>query len=239
MPAFSWTTDVKEAEVQQLNLRELLDRTSVIPPPFDFAVGLAIGTGYDENTKHAFAVAARFDRVGHYYGRRLSAVVEVNFPYVPGLYAFRVGPAVCSLLDDFTEDEDLDLFLIDGQGIAHPRGFGLAAHIGVLYNKPTVGATRNNLYGTYVDPPTGKGNRSPITDPRTGLQIGCALSLGSRANMCYVSPGHGFTIDDAADLVTRISGADTDFPRVLKFVHRHANINARSYWAREKSKLNL
>ncbi len=235
MPAFSWTRDPVEAEREQLNLRELLNLKSSLAEPYEFGTGVAIGTAYDENTSTSVAVGVRFDHTGRCYGGKKVAAAKVDFPYLPGLYAFRVGPAVCAVLDGFMDD--IDLLLVDGQGTAHPRGFGLASHIGVLYNTPAVGVTRNNLFGSYNEPPTGWGNHSPIINPSTGRTIGYALSLGKKSAPFFVSPGHLFSAVDAVQLALKVSRPDDAVPEPLKHVHRWANAEARKHWRQTKHNL--
>jgi deoxyribonuclease V len=144
--------------------------------------------------------------------------MEVDFPYVPGLLAFRVGPAICRALDKFSAD--FDLLLFDGQGIAHPNGIGLASHIGVLYNKPSVGVTRNNLFGTVMDPPEGERNYTDITHPRSTKVLGYALSLGPT---CSLTPL------EAVQLIMQITREGSCFPGSLAKAHSVANKAARSH----------
>lgn len=225
MPAFSWTTDVDDAKSEQRHLRDLVRLETALPPSLEFEKGVAIGSAYDENSKRCLAVGVLFDSSGRYSKKEKHATVDVDFPYIPGLLAFRVGPAICKLLDEVIEG--VDLLLFDGQGIAHRRGLGLAAHIGVLYDKPSIGVTRNNLYGDFTEPPAGRFNRSQITDPRTARVIGYAVSLGEGCDPCYLSPGHKVSLDDAFEIVCRISGDDTCFPRPIRRAHAIANSEAR------------
>lgn len=226
MTTFFWTTDPQEAEREQIRLRELLllDHN---PDALTFARGLAIGTAYEENTKTAFAVGALFDDTGKLFKQRVTAHAPVEFPYVPGLLAFRVGPAVCRLLDQVSND--VQILLFDGQGIAHPRGLGIASHFGILYDKVAVGVTRNNLYGEFEEPPRARMNSTHLRHPRTKEQIGHVLSLGPECEPCFISPGHRLGVEDALAIVTRIAGDNTCFPRPLRNVHAEANAAGRRY----------
>lgn len=236
MSKFYWTTNSKKAIREQTSLKNLLSLNTALPPSLEFNSGLAVGAAYEVHTKRSFAVALRFDKKGRYDRKEKLTVanLEVDFPYKPGLYAFRVGPAICEVLDSIVDD--VDLLLLDGQGIAHPRGFGLASHIGVLYNKPAVGVTRNNLYGSYVRPPAGKFNHTELLHLKTGTCIGSVLSLGTKCRPIYVSPGHRMSVQDSLSIVCRIAG-HTCFPQPLNRAHAIANATARRFWIQHKSTL--
>jgi deoxyribonuclease V len=93
-----------------------------------------------------------------------SALVHrpLAFPYVPGLLSFREAPAIIEALHQLSEIPDL--LLVDGQGLAHPRRFGLACHLGVLAGVPTIGVAKSRLVGTYEEPGIERGAWSPLTD---------------------------------------------------------------------------
>lgn len=229
MPAFRWTTDVDEAKSEQRTLRDLVRVDDSSLAPLSFSRGMALGSAYDEKSKRAFAVGVFFNPTGRYssHEREPLYAAEVDFPYIPGLLAFRVGPALCALLDDHADD--VDLLLVDGQGLAHPRGLGLASHIGVLYNKASIGMTRHGLYGQCTEPPRGRFNRNPIKDPRTRTLIGYAVSFGEKCEPCYLSAGHRVTLDDAFRIVCDVAGDKGCFPRPLQRAHAIANARAREF----------
>ena len=229
MPAFSWTTEVEEAEREQRTLRDLVRVDNSSLAPLKFTKGVALGSAYDEKSKRAFAVGVFFNQTGRYSSRDREPLVsvEVEFPYIPGLLAFRVGPALCALLDECADG--VDLLLVDGQGVAHPRGLGLASHIGVLYDKPSIGMTRHGLYGQFTEPPRGRFNRNPIEDPRTRALIGYAMSFGEGCEPCYLSAGHRVTLEDAFRIVCDVAGDRSCFPRPLQRAHAMANARAREF----------
>lgn len=235
MPTFTWTKDVEEAKKEQLNLRELVKLQTALQPSLAFTSGLAIGTAYEENTKRSFAVGVRFDREGNQTAAPVEAHIEVDFPYRPGLLAFRVGPAVCMILDELSDG--VDLLLFDGQGIAHPRGFGLASHFGVLYNKLSIGVTRNNLFGRFTAPPEHPGHKAEILHPRTAALVGYAVSLAEGCSPCYVSPGHNVSIADALTIVSRLTPVDGPLPGPLQRAHVMANVASKRFWRTERRAL--
>lgn len=119
---------------------------------------------------------------------------EVPFPYVPGLLSFREMPAILPALEALTTSPDV--LMTDSQGFAHPRRFGLACHLGVLLDWPTLGVAKSRLTGEPagdLDPE--KGARIPLMDE--GEQVGVLLRTRTDVNPVYVSIGHRITLDDA------------------------------------------
>lgn len=128
---------------------------------------------------------------------------RVAFPYVPGLLSFREGPLVLKtfLLCGITPD----LVLFDGQGIAHPRRFGIASHMGLLLGIPSIGCAKSRLYGVCDEPGREKGLYSILRDPE-GHAIGAAVRTRANTKPVFVSPGHCVGLDEAVDLVLRCCG---------------------------------
>jgi deoxyribonuclease V len=125
------------------------------------------------------------------------AVVPMTFPYVPGLLSFRELPALLAAFAQLQARPDA--VLCDGQGIAHPRRFGLACHLGLLLDLPTVGCAKSRLIGKHGEPGPRRGDRTPLRD---GCQvIGTVLRTRDRVRPLYISPGHRATLRDAAALV--------------------------------------
>src|SRR5579875_171604 len=84
-----------------------------------------------------------------------------TFPYVPGLLSFREAPGVLAAIEML--EHEPDLFIFDGQGIAHMRGLGLASHLGLVLDKPSIGCAKSRLVGQYVEPGPRQGDSSPLT----------------------------------------------------------------------------
>jgi deoxyribonuclease V len=127
------------------------------------------------------------------------ATRESLFPYIPGLLTFREGPAVEEAVGKLTVSPDVLIF--DGQGIAHPRRMGIAAHMGVVFDKPSIGCAKSRLTGKYTDPGPNAGDRSPLYD--RGEQIGVVLRSKPRTNPLFISVGHKITLDLAVDVILR------------------------------------
>lgn len=125
----------------------------------------------------------------------------VQFPYVPGLLSFREVPAILPALEALHVRPDV--LMTDSQGLAHPRRFGLACHLGVLLDWPVFGVAKTRLTGTYQAPDPEKGARSTL---QAGDEvIGSVLRTRTGVKPVYVSIGHRITLDEAVDLTLRCS----------------------------------
>ena len=117
----------------------------------------------------------------------------IAFPYVPGLLSFREAPAVLAAFTDITTVPDV--VLCDGQGYAHPRRFGLASHLGVVLDRPTIGCAKSRLVGEYEEPERTFGAHTPLID--RGEVVGAAVRTRPRHKPLFVSPGHQISVDTA------------------------------------------
>lgn len=121
----------------------------------------------------------------------------VRFPYVSGLLSFREIPAVLFALDQL--ERMPDLIIADAQGVAHPRRVGLAAHLGVLLEMPTIGAAKSRLVGEAEEPDLEAGAQTPLL--HKGEQIGTLLRTRTNVKPMYISPGYGVTHAQAVSMV--------------------------------------
>lgn len=131
--------------------------------------------------------------------KTLDAVVR--FPYIPGLLSFRELPAIAALLRQVAVIPDL--LICDGQGIAHPRRFGLACHLGVMFDVPTIGCAKTLLLGADGEPGMARGDSAALT--HQGETVGCALRTRSGVRPVYVSPGHRVSVASACEWVLRLA----------------------------------
>ena len=141
---------------------------------------------------------------------------DVPFPYVPGLLSFREVPAILPALERLSARPDV--LMTDSQGLAHPRRFGLACHLGVLLDRPTLGVAKSRLTGT-AQGKLGeeKGARIPLVDD--GEQVGVVLRTRTKVNPVYVSIGHRITLDDAVRL-TLICSPRYKIPEPTRQAHK-------------------
>ena len=143
----------------------------------------------------------------------------LQFPYVPGLLSFREAPALLVALRRLRTP--VDALLCDGQGIAHPRRFGLACHLGVLLGLPAVGCAKSRLIGDWVEPGRDRGERSPLT---IGAErIGTVLRTRTGVKPLFVSPGHLCDFEGAEDLVLRCGGG-LRLPEPVRLADQHVGM---------------
>ena len=133
---------------------------------------------------------------------RQFAVQQLLFPYVPGFLSFREGPAIMAALEKLAQKPDL--LLVDGQGIAHPRGLGIASYLGVLLNIPAVGCAKSRLVGEHKDPGIRRGRWSRLI--YEGRAVGTVVRTKDGVRPLFVSPGHRVNTDDATRLTIACSG---------------------------------
>ncbi len=127
---------------------------------------------------------------------------EAEFPYIPGLLAFREGPV---LLEAFKKIErEPDIIFFDGHGISHPRGLGIASHLGVLLNKSSIGVAKKNLVGEVFELAKTKGATASIL--KDGKEIGKVLRTREKVKPIYVSVGHKIGLEKAVDLTLKTIG---------------------------------
>jgi len=122
---------------------------------------------------------------------------EIRFPYVPGLLTFREGHAMISALKRLRTPPDV--ILVDGQGIAHPRGIGIASHIGVILGKPTIGCAKSRLIGEFREPQTRKGSWSHLY--YKSKEVGAVLRTRDHVKPLFISPGHMIDIPSSLEIV--------------------------------------
>lgn len=130
---------------------------------------------------------------------RVFSVSDEKFPYVPGLLAFREGPAIIETFGKLKEKPDL--LILDGQGIAHPRRFGIACHVGVILGVPAMGIAKKKLYGTYDEPGITKGSSSQLVSKDDDI-IGTVLRTKDNTKPVFISPGHMVTIETATQIAS-------------------------------------
>lgn len=118
---------------------------------------------------------------------RSFAIVRAAIPYIPGLLAFREAPAIIMTAKQLQTKPDL--LMVDGQGIAHPRGCGIASHVGVILDMPSIGVAKKRLYGKYQEPGGVRGDWTELSSD-TGKSLGAVLRTKNKTRPVFVSIGH-------------------------------------------------
>ncbi|HEY5513378.1 MAG TPA: deoxyribonuclease V [Geomonas sp.] len=155
----------------------------------------AVDAAYAEGTTYAAAVLCRYDTLAPLTERVV--VRETSFPYLPGYFWLREAPPLLEAIAALQPRPDV--LLVDGQGIAHPRRFGIACHLGVLTGIPSIGCAKSHLIGTYREPGREKGNWTPLE--QDGSLVGAVLRTRTDVRPLFISPGHRVTLEDALAVV--------------------------------------
>ncbi|MHC4808119.1 MAG: endonuclease V [Planctomycetota bacterium] len=134
---------------------------------------------------------------------------KLTFPYIPGLLSFREAPVCITAVEKLKNEPDI--FIIDGQGIAHPRRLGLAAHLGLFFDKPTVGCAKSRLTGTFEEPPPQKGSNDEI--------IGAVVRTRANVKPVFVSVGNKCLLTDAIK-ITLDSTTKYRLPEPTRLAHQ-------------------
>ncbi|MEU8887794.1 endonuclease V [Streptomyces sp. NPDC048442] len=186
----------------ELRTRVVLDQAG--PPPGTGHV-TGVDVAYDDARDLVVAAAVVLDAATLAVVEETTATGRVAFPYVPGLLAFREIPTVLAALGKLGVDPGL--IVCDGYGLAHPRRFGLASHLGVLTGLPTLGVAKSPFTFTYEQPGPRRGDFSPLLDEGDGTEVGRALRTRAGVKPVFVSVGHRVSLDNACAHTLRLASA--------------------------------
>jgi deoxyribonuclease V len=209
----SWNVTPEEARRLQNGLRTQVVRTDRFGK-INTVAGVDIGLKKD--IARASVVVLSFPEL-----QVVDSVVTespVRFPYIPGLLSFREIPP---LLTAFTQlQTEPDLVIVDGQGIAHPRRFGLASHLGLILDKPTIGCAKSRLCGQYEEPESEQGSYTCLMDK--GEAIGAVVRTRGNVQVVYISIGHRISLDSARTL-TLACCRGYRLPETTRYAHKAAS----------------
>jgi deoxyribonuclease V len=199
-PAHETPADEAEGRAVQDRLRGLVVLDEPGPAP---GTGLVTGVdvAYDDEKDVVVAAAVVLDAETLETVDEATAVGKVAFPYVPGLLAFRELPTVLEALESLSAGPGL--VVCDGYGLAHPRRFGLASHLGVLTGLPVIGVGKNPFTFSYEAPGPRRGDFSPLVDGDE--VVGRALRTQENTNPVFVSVGHRIGLDNACAHTLRLA----------------------------------
>jgi deoxyribonuclease V len=205
---------------QAVAWQNVLRQKVILKPPPGFLPRLVVGTDVSCNRKDDifYAVLVVLSLPDLTLVERQFVVGKVKIPYIPGLLSFREAPLLIKAFKQLKHKPDVTL--VDGQGIAHPRRIGLASHLGVCLNIPTIGCAKSRLIGTYQPVPELPGSYSLLKD---GAEIiGMVLRTKKNVKPLFVSPGHLMDMDMAYKIVS-LCLKGYRLPEPTRLAHIEAN----------------
>jgi len=212
-----WNVSVEVARALQARLAGQVERHA--PPGFRPRVVAAADMSHRRGSPWLYGAVVCVDLVSRTVIDVVLARRRARFPYVPGFLTFREGPVLLACFERLRLRPDAVLF--DGQGLAHPRRLGLAAHLGVLLGVPSVGSAKSRLCGTHAEVGPKVGDRVPLL--MDGERIGTVLRTRANAKPVYVSIGHRINLDAAEALVLSCCDGKSRVPWPIQWAHGCVN----------------
>jgi len=192
-----WPRTLADARTLQDRLRQ-----QVVILPFPGEPACVAGVDAAFTSTHVYAAACLYLLPELRCIERATAIQLLRFPYVPGYLAFREGPAIVAALSKLKQWPHV--ILVDGQGIAHPRGIGIASHLGVLLGLPAIGCAKTRLIGEHREPGRNRGAWTELL--HAGQTVGAVLRTRDGAKPLFVSPGHRTDLDSSIRIVLACIG---------------------------------
>jgi deoxyribonuclease V len=193
-PEHSWNITLDEAKKLQNSLARKIELCH-LPSKIRRVAGFDVSYLKEENILIAGMVIIDYPSLN--FCDSFVITDQINFPYIPGYLSFREAPVLLRLIEK--HHLQADIFMFDGHGIAHPRGLGIASHLGVLINRPTIGCAKKKLVGDYKLPDLKKESSTDLV--YKGEIIGRVLRTKDGVKPVFVSIGHRALLDEATELV--------------------------------------
>jgi len=210
-----WDMTIDEAGALQSRLAGLVEETDRLDT-VRLIAGVDISGVRSSGVATAAAVLLSFPELQFLEESR--AVGVPRFPYIPGFLSFREAPLMLEALKELRGQPDI--ILVDGQGRAHPRKLGIACHLGLLLDKPTIGCAKSRLVGQFEQPADEPGATSPLV--YRGDVVGCALRTKVGSKPIFVSVGHRVSLATAQSLVMRCTLPGQRIPEPTRQAHMAA-----------------
>jgi deoxyribonuclease V len=186
----NWNLSYQQAIELQKRLARRVKHTKLRKQPETIA---GLDCAFSKNGEKIIAAVVVLKLPGFELIETTDATRKVTFPYIPGLLSFREAP-VCIAAAQKLQNQP-DIFMIDGQGIAHPRRLGLAAHLGLFFDKPTFGCAKSRLTGQFDEPKPEKGTYASLKD--SDEIIGAVVRTRTNVKPVFISVGHKCLLRDA------------------------------------------
>ncbi|MEM7713056.1 MAG: deoxyribonuclease V [Cyanobacteria bacterium P01_A01_bin.68] len=193
----NWNLTTSEAKTIQEELRKEVITEDRFEEPVKYVAGVDMGFEADGTISRAAVAVLSFPDLQ--LQEQTIAKRPTTFPYIPGFLSFREIPAVLDALQKINTTPDI--ILCDGQGLAHPRRLGIACHLGVILDMPTIGVAKSWLIGDYEEVPQEKGSWKPLI--HKDETIGAVLRTRANVKPLYISSGHRISLPTAIDYVLR------------------------------------
>ncbi|MEM9926606.1 MAG: deoxyribonuclease V [Cyanobacteria bacterium P01_D01_bin.50] len=191
----NWNLSTSEAKAIQEELQKEVITEDEFKQPIKYVAGVDMGFEADGTISRAAVAVLSFPDLQ--LQEQSIAKRATSFPYIPGFLSFREIPAVLDALEKINTIPDI--ILCDGQGFAHPRRFGIACHLGIIIDMPTIGVAKSWLIGKYEEVPQSKGSWQPLIHKNE--TIGAVLRTRDNVKPLYVSSGHRISLPTAIDYV--------------------------------------
>ena len=186
-----WQVSIPQAKDIQMRLASLVSRSTEVSAAPRFIAGVDISVNKERGTATGAVVVLSYPELELVETEIVKG--KLDFPYVPGLLSFRESPLILAACEKLTLAPDL--ILVDGQGMAHPRRMGLACHLGLFLNTPTIGCAKSRLCGSHEEPGAEMGSYAEVEEG--GEVIGAALRTRTGVKPVYVSTGHRVDLQTA------------------------------------------
>jgi len=213
-----WAKSISEARKIQKILRK-----KVIIKSLSFEPEYICGVDASFSESHIFACASLFKLPELIHIEDSIVKMKLEFPYIPNFLSFREGKALMEAIKNLKIKPHVILF--DGQGIAHPMSFGIASHIGVLLDIPSIGCAKSRLIGEYEEPKKERGSFSYLY--YRGEIVGVVLRTKDNVKPLFVSPGHLIDIPSSMEIVLK-ANKQYRIPEPLRKAHQRVSSNLKN-----------
>lgn len=218
MRTHAWNVSVSEATAIQKELQRRVIHAPLARAPRTIA-GADVSSVRFGKVVYACVVVLSYPELIEI--ERAFSTHDVTFPYVPGYLSFREIPAIQDAYEKLVAKPDL--IMMDGHGIAHPRRLGVASHLGLSLDRPTIGCAKSRLFGTGVEPDAKAGSIAELKDPRSGEVLGTYVRTKDNVQPVIVSVGHKITLEEAIAF-TLTSVHRHRIPEPTRLAHNLVNI---------------
>lgn len=219
--AHAWDISLEEARDLQKRLSQQVEIRH-LSSKIDRVGGFDISYLKDDNVLIAGMVVIDYPSlalVDHF-----TLTDQIYFPYIPGYLSFREAPVLLKLIEKY--HHRVDIFMFDGHGIAHPRGLGIASHIGVLCDKPSIGCAKKRLVGTYDMPHQKKGSVTKLMYKEKA--VGSVLRTRQNVKPVFISVGHKITLEEATKFSMNCT-TKYRLPEPTRLAHNTVSMFRREY----------